>query len=170
MYNPLDYWQKRGENYGSTMHDIAAYLPALYKQAQDCKRVLDIGAGWGRVYLYFRLRGFTGAYTMVDFVDSMRLGCQALTGILPDGWDGVTLPYQPGSFDAALLVFVLQHTPDPQTIISEARRVASRLIILDTSPSQRISAEHCFAHNWQQVLGVSAKCLLDDGVVSLWTC
>jgi SAM-dependent methyltransferase len=45
-------------------------------------------------------------------------------------FDGSHLQFEDGSFDIALLVDVLHHTDDPAVLLSEARRVARRAVIL----------------------------------------
>ncbi|MFH1971104.1 MAG: methyltransferase domain-containing protein [Patescibacteria group bacterium] len=52
------------------------------------------------------------------------------------------IPYKDNSFDVALILTVLHHTPDPIKIIKEAKRVAKRIIIV----------EDVYENNFQKLL------------------
>ena len=152
-FDPHTYWQNRGTSYAVTtakvegeMESLAAWI-AGHKPAS----ILDVGSGWGRVYSYLKAQGIKADYTMVDFVDSMRQGCQDATSILPDKWDGVTLPYSDKSFDLVLSVDVLLHVP-PSTIgrvFAEHARVSKRyLYIITNGTVYKPLADHCFWHDY----------------------
>jgi ubiquinone/menaquinone biosynthesis C-methylase UbiE len=45
-------------------------------------------------------------------------------------YDGCTMPFKDGSFDAVLLFFTLHHTSDPIRVIDEAIRVSKKSILI----------------------------------------
>jgi ubiquinone/menaquinone biosynthesis C-methylase UbiE len=94
------------------------------------ERVLDIGAGDGG--FGHRLQQELGVT-----VEGVDVSDYNLAPIKVHLYDGVTLPFADASFDAALLVFVLHHCSDPESVLTEALRVAKEGIFVfeDTSDS-----------------------------------
>ncbi len=96
-------------------------------------RILDIGTGPGSVCLLMNGDGYN--VTPIDVID------QTLSPeIVPEIYDGKNLPYKNASFDSALILTVLHHTPNPEEILLEAKRVADKIIIIEdiyTNPIQR---------------------------------
>jgi len=87
-------------------------------------RILDIGTGPGSVCLLMNREGYN--LTPVDVLD------QSLSAeITPEIYNGKKLPYKSSSFDAALILTVLHHTSNPKEVLSEARRVADKIIIIE---------------------------------------
>jgi SAM-dependent methyltransferase len=87
-------------------------------------RILDIGTGAGSVCILLETEGYN--VTPLDVYD------RTLTErIKPVMYDGNTIPYSEKSFDTALIATVLHHTEDPRTILSEAKRVASNIVIIE---------------------------------------
>lgn len=95
--------------------------------------VLDIGAGTCNFSELMGNRGLK--ITAVDvcdlsFVDSIK----------PVLFDGKTLPFGDQTFEVALLIHVLHHTTNPEILLSEASRVARRIVIVEdiiTNPVQK---------------------------------
>ncbi len=87
-------------------------------------RLLEVGCGPGSVCLLLKNRGFS--VVPLDVTDS------SLTPeVRPVLYDGRTMPFADGTFDVALLLTVLHHTPDPERILIEAARVARRIIVIE---------------------------------------
>lgn len=96
-------------------------------------KILDIGTGPGSVCLLMNRRGYN--LTPID-VQNRTLSQE----IEPEIYDGKKLPYNNSSFDTALILTVLHHTPNPEEILLEAKRVADKIIIIEdiyTNPIQR---------------------------------
>jgi SAM-dependent methyltransferase len=86
-------------------------------------RLLDIGGGTGVIGQCIADLFPVGSVTAIDVVDRF---CPNLT-IETRTYDGTTLPFDDGSFDAATLNNVLHHVPIPvrPILLSEIRRVVA---------------------------------------------
>jgi len=85
---------------------------------------LEIGSGPGSVLAEFR-----EAEYQIDGLD-ITDGSYS-EHLKPQVYDGLTMPFEDGSFPIALLLTVLHHTPDPDLILAEAARIADRIIIIE---------------------------------------
>ncbi|TVQ21403.1 MAG: class I SAM-dependent methyltransferase [Spirochaetaceae bacterium] len=90
----------------------------------DRGSIIDIGSGRGVVTAVLRDRGY--AATPLDVRD--RSVEPALAPVL---YDGGAIPFPDRTFDCALLLTVLHHTPEPDAVLREAARVARRLIVIE---------------------------------------
>lgn len=94
--------------------------PHLPEQA----RVLDFGSGDGMV----------AANVLALRPDLSIRGADVLARpeahVPVDLFDGTTLPYADGEFDAVMIVDVLHHTEDPAAVLREARRVCCGVLVL----------------------------------------
>lgn len=100
-------------------------LAALMAEAiEGPGRVLDIGSGDGRI-----AAGIARARPdlAVEAVDVM---VRPQTALPVRPYDGVRLPFPDASFEHATLVDVLHHAEDPGALLAEARRVATRSIVV----------------------------------------
>jgi len=131
--NLKESWEKRGEDYtpGPFLDGEKSIIVHWIAETKPSK-ILEIGSGWGRIYSLLEPYGLADNFWMCDFVDSMRRGCQKQTGILPEHWDGITLPYDDDSFDMVLSYAVLQHVPPANIyhVFSEYVRVARRYVYI----------------------------------------
>lgn len=159
MYDPVEYWAKRGRNFPQTVKSIIPRRRPEYDNLIDWvndvqpHEILEIGSGWGAIYKILADRNLANNFTMCDFVDSMRDGCLQATGILPDGWDGKMLPYANDSFDLVLTLRVLQHVPpgDIEAFVAEEARVARRWIFVASIRGiarPTMPSSHVFAHDY----------------------
>lgn len=95
--------------------------------------ILDIGAGTCNVAELLTENNLS--ITPLDIADKSVVG-----NMRPIIYDGAKLPFKDDSFDTALLITVLHHTKDPESILKEARRVARRIIVMEdiyTSRTQK---------------------------------
>ena len=95
------------------------------------KRLLEVGSGVG-AQTEILLRRFPDLHaTCVDLNDQQLEAARINLGSMP--WmadryglhqaDATDLPFEPRSFDAAFLCWVLEHVPSPSRVLSEVRRV-----------------------------------------------
>jgi len=76
------------------------------------------------------------------FTDIARNAGFAMTSLevaLPGGalnpgdvvlYDGVRIPFADGAYDVSLAMYVLHHTPSPEALLAEMRRVSAKRIVL----------------------------------------
>lgn len=87
-------------------------------------RVIEVGSGPGSVIDVMRMEGHD--VTGLDIIDS-----SFSSELAPIVYDGKTMPFTDDSFDIALILTTLHHTPDPDRILAEAMRVARRLVVIE---------------------------------------
>jgi SAM-dependent methyltransferase len=90
----------------------------------ECKSILDVGAFSCALAKKFQEQG--KKVTALDVID-----VSLFEDIRPIVYDGVNFPFKEDSFDAAIFLFVLHHTKDPEQLVAEAKRVARRVIIME---------------------------------------
>lgn len=150
-YVPSIYWETHGKCY--SREDVEWELDNLSRWIEQLKptSILDVGPGWGHVYLHLSNTGYAGDFAMCDFVESMRQGCKEATGILPDKWDGKTLPYDDDAFDLVLSFWVLLHVQPiylDQVFREHIRVTRHWLSIVTLFECNGDLAPHCFIHDY----------------------
>jgi SAM-dependent methyltransferase len=100
---------------------LAAQLAPLFP---DNATILDIGCGDGTVDQQIVSRRPDVSITGID------LFVQPDARIPVATFDGKRIPYGDASFDVALFIDVLHHTEDPEILLTQAKRVATKAIII----------------------------------------
>jgi ubiquinone/menaquinone biosynthesis C-methylase UbiE len=124
------YEKKRILSYGGKIVDSneKEIILSLLK-GPETKRVLDLGAGTGRISLLMAKEGYD--VTSFDQSDVMLKTIEekskeenlSLTLIKGDAFN---LPFQDNTFDACVSLRVLWHLPHPEKVISEVQRVLKK--------------------------------------------
>jgi SAM-dependent methyltransferase len=91
--------------------------------------VLDLGCGLGGYSRALDARG--RAVRALDVVPEYVERARSL-GVEADVYDGVRIPLDDRSVDTVILLEVLEHLDDPRALLQEARRVASRNVLVTT--------------------------------------
>ena len=86
--------------------------------------ILEIGSGPGSVLSVFREAGYS--LKGIDITDT-----SFAPDLAPQLYDGKNMPFENGQFDVSLMLTMLHHTPKPDEILLEAKRVSKRLIIVE---------------------------------------
>jgi len=120
---------------------------------EKSKKIIDIGSGTGDVALLLKQSGKD--ITPVDVADFH--GIRVLETTI---YDGKKLPFPNKSFDTALLLMVLHHTPDPQLVFSEAARVAKEIVVIETS----------YTNSFDKFLTVVADAIGNLRLNAFWKC
>lgn len=112
--------------HGSYVHNrrvsvLSSHIARLLPQNAT---VLDVGCGDG---LIAKLVSETRPDVAVSGIDVM---VRPETHVPVTGFDGVTIPFGDGAFDAVTFVDVLHHTEDPMVLLREAARVARKAVII----------------------------------------
>jgi SAM-dependent methyltransferase len=100
---------------------LAARLAPLFPPNAE---IIDIGCGDGTIGQHILDRRPDISITGIDlfFRPSPKIPVVV--------FDGTGIPYADDSFDVAMLVDVLHHTDDPTILLSQAKRVARKAIII----------------------------------------
>ena len=86
--------------------------------------ILDLGCGTCNVSEVLSESGYKIMLLDIQnlsFVDNMK----------PIIYDGDRIPFDNNKFDKALILTVLHHTPNPEKILNEAKRVSKGIIIIE---------------------------------------
>lgn len=123
------------ESHAEREHWVALHLLAAFIEMAGIRSVLDVGAGTGRAMRFLKSR-FPGLVIKgVEPVEALRRRGYA-QGIaesdLIDG-DGSALPFADRSFDLVCEFAVLHHVRQPDRVVAEMNRVASRMIAISDS-------------------------------------
>jgi ubiquinone/menaquinone biosynthesis C-methylase UbiE len=89
-------------------------------------KLIDIGSGTGDVAILLKKQG--KEVTPVDVANF-----HWYRNLQPIIYDGITLPFPDQTFDTALILMVMHHTPNPNKIFAEASRVANEIVVIETS-------------------------------------
>jgi SAM-dependent methyltransferase len=99
-------------------------------------RVLDLGCGPGLSVDFFRMRDPDVQWIGLDLPESPEVGTRTRTDARFETFDGVTIPFEDGSFDTVFCKHVLEHVRRPAPLLSEVRRVLAPGGVLAGSTSQ----------------------------------
>lgn len=185
LYDPKSYWESRGHAHTLmgevTREELFQLVSWIAELRLSDKAIVEVGSGQGTTYNFLKTAGvrFTN-YKMIDFAQSCRYKCRQMTGVLPDGWNGVTLPYNEGSAELVIATDVLLHVPDRdiEPFVAEMSRVSSRFIVVssycgENGMRSEDLAFHLFIHNYEELwkangLKVRRKLATDRGRRAVW--
>lgn len=142
-------WDRtRDELFGTKIHSLA-----LLGLLEDDWVVGDLGCGTGAVTA--ALAPFVGRVVAVDGSQEMLAAARERLGALENielrQGELEKLPLDDGSLDAATLILVLHHLPDPGRVLAEVARTlrpGGRLVIVDMLPHDREEYQQQMGHVW----------------------
>jgi SAM-dependent methyltransferase len=124
------------DKYGTTnpveRRMMAGFLAALDDLASGsaAQRVLEVGAGEGRVAERIRSLHPEAALVVLDLPDSELAADWSRRALLGAQGSVDHLPFPDRSMDLVLAIEVLEHVPDPDRALAEIARVARRDVVL----------------------------------------
>lgn len=119
-------------------------VPFFEDSLRGATEVLNLGSGDGYLTEYLEKRPGYGPSLRITDVD---VADHSTTGRHPLIFDGETLPFPDGHFDVTLCMYVLHHTPNPDRVIAEIRRVTRCAAIVTEDLSETwLDQALCFYH------------------------
>ena len=135
------------------------YVHSLLGLADDRWTVGDLGCGTGIVSS--ALAPFVARVIAIDASDEMLAAARARLGDAANvelrAGDLASLPIEAATLDAATMMLVLHHVPDPAAALAEAHRAlkpGGRLLLVDMLPHEREEYKQQMGHVW---LGFSVE-------------
>lgn len=113
---------------GRSVAVVNRILPFLIRS----KKIIDIGSGTGDVTFLLGKHGKDVTPVDVGDFHGPRL-------VETTVYDGQKLPFPDKSFDTAMLLMVMHHTPNPEIVFDEASRVAKEIVVIETSYTSPVS-------------------------------
>jgi ubiquinone/menaquinone biosynthesis C-methylase UbiE len=106
---------------------IRALVDVICPHLEKGDRVLDVGCGTGALGRALMDSPHCPPGVHVEGLERVRRGNEA---IVVHEYDGVTMPMADASVDVVMLADVIHHEEDPLRLLSEASRVARRIVIV----------------------------------------
>ena len=126
---------------------VPFYERAAKKMCRDCQdfikkksKILDLGCGSAIVSKEFK--DFFKAEIFGVDIEDKRVYPIPFKVI-----DGRLLPFPLNSFDVVLINYVLHHSEDPISLLSQAKEIAPKIIIYEDIPEGFFSKLFCKAHS-----------------------
>jgi SAM-dependent methyltransferase len=113
--------------FGRRVHVLAKSLAARIPPGTS---VLDVGCGDGTIATLIQARVPGTILLGVETVPRPDCKIECTT------FDGRNLPHPSASFDVCMFVDVLHHTLEPEALLSEARRVSRRFLLIKDHVSE----------------------------------
>jgi len=151
-----EYFEGAAEHWDKVRDDLfghKSYLLALLGLIDPDTRVADLGCGTGAVAEALapavgKVFAVDGSEAMLDAARERVGGCRNV--VLRRG-ELEKVPLKDQSVDAATLILVLHHLPDPGRVVSEVHRIlrpGGRLLIVDMLPHDRVEYQQEMGHVW----------------------
>ncbi len=117
--------------YNGQRERCSEMLDHIADQLKPSDRILDVGAGTCNMVELLREQDFDA--TGLDVSDISYVS--DVNAVI---YNGSNMPFEDDKFDVALILTVLHHASDPAKVISEAARVARRVIIIEDVYKNRL--------------------------------
>lgn len=141
---------------------VARLLPHL----KPHRRVLDVGCGNGTLGRALMDAPDRPEGLVVEGLERVVRGGEPIP---VHGYDGRTIPFADGAYDAVILADVLHHEPDPDRLLRECARVAARrLIIKDHQVAGLLAQQRISLLDWAANAPYGVPCLYRYNTPAQW--
>lgn len=144
--NTPEYWDTTWANRQPEVTDRFLIVAEVLKRL-NINNALDIGCGTGEGWLHIKAIVPKLHYTGTDF---SPLAVEAAQHIFPDAtWrlcDYKDQPFPEGSFEAVMSQETIEHLEDPEALIAEMKRLATKAVIVTTPYGDSMAGVH--EHVW----------------------
>jgi ubiquinone/menaquinone biosynthesis C-methylase UbiE len=146
---------------------IRALVQVICPHLEKGDRVLDVGCGTGALGRAIMDSPHCAAEVHVEGLERVRRANEA---IVVHEYDGVTMPLEDASFDVVMLADVIHHEEDPLRLLSEASRVARRIVIIkDHRLGAPFAQQRISLLDWAANAPYGVPCLYRYNTLAQWT-
>lgn len=100
------------------------FIKHLEPYLSPADSIVDIGAGIGNISAQLGKKGY---HVLALDIEDLSF----TSGVNPILYNGRKMPFKNKEFDVSIIITVLHHVKTPEAVISEARRVSSKIIIIE---------------------------------------
>lgn len=145
---------------------IKVLSTAILPHLQSGDRVLDVGCGFGALGRALMDHPQSPEGLEVTGLERAKRGGEAIP---VEAYDGVKFPFEDDTYDAVILADVLHHEQDPDRLLSEASRVARRLVIIkDHKPDGVFAQRRISLMDWAANTAYGVPCLYRYNTLAQW--
>ena len=146
---------------------IRVLVDTICPHLQKGDRVLDVGCGTGALGQALMNSLQCPPAIHVEGLERVRRGNEA---IVVHEYDGVTMPMADTSVDVVMLADVIHHEEDPLRLLSEAKRVARRIVIIkDHRLGAFFAQQRISLLDWAANAPYGVPCLYRYNTLPQWT-
>jgi 2-polyprenyl-3-methyl-5-hydroxy-6-metoxy-1,4-benzoquinol methylase len=145
---------------GELLADTQERVVAGFLGPLDTLQVIDVGTGTGRAAIALARRGahVTGVDASSEMLEVARSRAEAEgADVRFEAGDAHALPFADRSFDAAVSLRVLMHTPGWAQAVGELCRVSRRRVVFDYPSARSLAALQAGARRMKAVLGMNTE-------------
>jgi 2-polyprenyl-3-methyl-5-hydroxy-6-metoxy-1,4-benzoquinol methylase len=145
---------------GELLAETQERLIAEFLGPLDGLRVLDVGTGTGRAAIALAKRGarVTGVDASGEMLDVAKTRASAAgVDVAFEPGDAHALPFGDRSFDAAVSLRVLMHTPGWSQALGELCRVSRTRVLFDYPSARSLAALQAGARRMRAALGLKTE-------------
>jgi SAM-dependent methyltransferase len=145
---------------------LRALSDAIVPHLRPGDRILDVGCGSGLLATQILSHPQCPSGTHIEGLERVSRGNEPIT---VTQYDGSSLPFDENSFDVVIIADVLHHENDPNLLLSQCARVASRAVIIkDHKPEGLLAQPRISFMDWAANVGYSVPCLYRYNTLTQW--
>jgi SAM-dependent methyltransferase len=147
---------------GKADHVLALCSRAGLRAGGHPINTLEVGCGDGALLCELHRRGFGGRLSGVEITQAAVAIARSRTELdSVELYDGLSLPAPDGAYDLGILSHVLEHVPDPPTLLAEVAR-ACRAVLVEVPLERNVSAKRASKREHAEEVGHLQRLSRDD--------